>query len=248
MISAAGRPNWSRRVLKVALRELVEVAVERLLTGDGDQERRALVGALHAADDVVDAVIGRLPELHHRRVAVLRDGRGAARVEVGADVVDAGAAHVRCEPSYERAELRRVDRVLRRAHDDDVREGGVRGGREGPLERVLGPLGLRVVGRLSLRREGAAEQRPDGDDRGTIATTQAAIVRHGCRALAVASACVRNFIRAARAAAERSGTGADASRALQAGRIGSTGRRHRPRMRLPRLASHQCRRRSCRRS
>src|SRR5438034_914915 len=49
-----GEPELELARAKVVLGELVEVVVDRSLSGEGDVERRARIGLLHVADDVVD--------------------------------------------------------------------------------------------------------------------------------------------------------------------------------------------------
>jgi hypothetical protein len=106
-----GKTDAELTVLQIALRELVEVAVERLLAGDRDREGRLRIGAFDRADNRVDAVIRGLGELHHRRVPIPRHKPEIAVVEIRANAGDAGLTNIGCEPSDECLELRCVDRV-----------------------------------------------------------------------------------------------------------------------------------------
>ena len=93
--------------LEVVLREVVEVVVERPLAGHGGIESGQCVRALHRRDDVVDARVGRVDELHHRCPSVRRDERGVPRVEVAPDGVDAsGGAHLAGQCPNDRVEPR----------------------------------------------------------------------------------------------------------------------------------------------
>jgi hypothetical protein len=68
------------------------------------------------------------------------------------------------QPGDERTELRRLDGVALRAHDNHVRVGGTRAGRERTIDELSRPLRLPIVRRMIVGAERPAQQRDDRRD------------------------------------------------------------------------------------
>ena len=151
--------------LEILLREQVEVVVECLVTGDGDGERCVLVGARSGLHDRLGLVVVEDRDRDDRGVAVGGDERSGRGREVRPRPRESrGGALVR-EAAHEALELGRVDGVALGAHDDDVRERGLRVRGERARLDVDGALRLRIVRGLALGREAAPEQSDDRRDR-----------------------------------------------------------------------------------
>ena len=125
--------------LQVVLRQLVEVVVERLVAGDGDEERRIAVRPLddgkrdrrRRRPSTSNGTISRVPVLRHERRVV--SCRTSCARRATASVAAACAKSVRGEGP----ELRAVDGVAVGAHDGDVRDGR-RADRPGTPSRTRG--------------------------------------------------------------------------------------------------------------
>ena len=181
------KPVAQLALLEVALGELLEVAVDRVLAGDVHRESVLAVGVLDARRSGrrrVSSSSGRQLDRDEHRVAVLRD---EALALVRRDDERDGAASSRA----------------RRRQPLDLRPEGRSRARSGSSFRmttssvVSSSPGLRLCSisrsafidsglfvTIALARQAAAEQHRDEDERATIAAIQAPIVRHGWAAAA----------------------------------------------------------------
>ena len=162
MMSAAGSPNlsspFSRSSWERRLKSWSSVSVAR----HRDGERALLVDALRPSRRAP-------PSRRRRRARSGRSSRGdpprRARRSRRRGTCSRGRERVISPSStklaHVRLELRRVDRVLLGADDDDVADGGRRIRRERREPNVVGALRLGVVRRRALGREAPTEERRD---------------------------------------------------------------------------------------
>ena len=125
--------------------------VERQITGDRHGERPLVVGRFDLLDQRLRLVVVEEGDRDDGRVAILRDERFAPVVEVGACKAERGDPAVAGEASDVGLELRRVDRVVLGADDDDVADVRRGIGRERRHGSFVGALRLRVVRRALPR-------------------------------------------------------------------------------------------------
>ena len=160
--SAAGSPKASSPFSRSRLRLLAEVVAGAVVARDTDLER-AVIRALHCLLDGLRAGIAADLHCDESRVTVARgrDSPCAAHVS--------GLANGPLEPLAERPELRGVDQVATRRHDDHVLLLACDDSREGPRDRLLRLGRLRAADDLSVRGEPVergSDQRDRDDHRG----------------------------------------------------------------------------------